>query len=276
MSTPPDYASYSKEQLESILKRIDQEQFPDRVAELKKRLLEGDYLQTQTSSKQDRLEALTYAPLLRKCGTILAVAGIIDVLITYFALLSKGSWNISILPILVGIYLTKNGRKFALFVRWCSYFGVTMLIMLLTLSYAFIQPMDLTLTQIRLQPVSMLSTFAYQLVWIGILVWLAKALSIPEITTLNSTPNTLKWIAQKPIPLGAFFSALILSVLMWFLNGTTAKHAMDIAQKVYGQEFQYYVSHLSVTHRDDRKYIKAQVIMWNKDKINSELVSWHE
>ena len=45
MNTSPDYATYSKEQLEGVLLRIDKERFPERVAEIKRRLKDGDHRQ---------------------------------------------------------------------------------------------------------------------------------------------------------------------------------------------------------------------------------------
>lgn len=275
MTTSPDYASFSKEQLEAALNKIDHDRFPESVAEIKKRLLEGDHLQVATSIQASEKTQLSYAPLLKKCASVLIVASILNLILTNIYLLA-GSWDFNILPILIAVILINNGRKFAAFVRWCSYFGATASVITLAATYFFIQPIDLTLTQIRLQPSQMFGTIAFQLFWTAILIWLARALSIPEITTSELKAGVLKWIAQKPVLVSAFIVTLFFSALVWFLSGTTAKHAIDIAQKMYGPEYQYQVTHLSYIQNSQGKFIKTQVTVWNKEKIESVPINWRE
>lgn len=275
MNTSPDYGNYSKEQLEGVLSRIDQDRFPERVAEIKKRLLDGDHLQVPTPIQVPEQTQISYSPLLKKCGSVLIAASILNLILTNIYL-PAGSWDFNILPILVAVILINKGRKFAAFIRWCSYFGATAYVITLAATYFFIQPIDLTLTQIRLQPSQMVGAITYQLFWIAILIWLAKTLSIPEITTSESKSGALKWITQKPILVSVFLATLSFSYLVWFLNGATAKHAIDIAQKMYGTEFQYHVTYLSFVQNSDGKHIKAQVTVWNKEKIASVPINWKE
>lgn len=275
MNTSPDYANYSKEQLEGVLSRIDHNRFPERVAEIKKRLLDGDYLQVPIPKLVSEKTQVNYLPLLKKCGGVLIAAGLLNFILTNIYL-PAGSWDFNILSILVAIILINKGRKFAAFVRWCSYFGATAYVITLAVTYFFIQPIDLTLTQIRLQPSQVLGSITYQLFWTAILIWLARALSIPEITTSESKPGVLKWIAQKPILVSAFIVTLFLSALVWFLSGATAKHAIDIAQKMYGPQYQYQVTHLSYMQSSQGKFIKTQVTVWNKETVFSTPINWKE
>ena len=275
MNTSPDYSTYSKEQLEGVLSRIDQDRFPERVAEIKKRLLDGDYLQVPTRIQASEETQVPYLPLLKKCGGVLIAAGILNIILTNIYL-PAGSWKFNILPILVAVILINKGRKFAAFVRWCSYFGATASIMTLGATYFFIQPIDLTLTQMRLQPSQMVGSITYYLFWVTVLLWLARALSIPQIKTSDSKSGALKWITQKPISVSALLAILSFSYVIWFLSGATAKHAIDIAQKMYGTEFQYHVTYLGFVQSAEGKHIKAQITVWNKEKIASVPISWNE
>lgn len=275
MNTSPDYASFSKEQLEAALNKIDQDRFPESVAEIKKRLLEGDHLQVATPIQASEKTQLSYAPQLKKCAGVLIAAGILNIILTNIYL-PAGSWDFNLLSILVAVILIYNGRKFAAFVRWCSYFGATASVITLAATYFFVQPIDLTLTQFRLQASQMFGSIAYPLFWIAILIWLARTLSIPEITTSESKSQVFKWITQKPILVSALFTTLFFSVLVWFLSGATAKHAVDIAQKMYGTEFQYHVTYLGIVQSSEGKYIKAQITVWNKEKIESVPINWKE
>ncbi len=171
----------------------------------------------------------------RKAGIILIVVGIIDICIMVYCIANDIAYSSSFntFAVITGILLITGSEITARVVRWFSAFMVIAFIGMLFLSPIFI-PIQLLITQTKLNPVGMLGSFAFSFMLIGILAWVYVQLSTP------SALHKLRWAGYKTgKPKSALYVALGLIVLAsaifsFQLNGESAVKAKALVKEQLG------------------------------------------
>jgi len=207
----------------------------------------------------------------RKAGIALLVIGILDIGVMAYYIANKINYSSSfnIFAVIVGIFLMKGGVKTARYVRWFSAFFVIIFIGMLFL-FPIAIPVELLITKIKLNPVSMLESYALSIVLIGILAWVYRQLS---------TPNALQKLKESGYNTGKPKSALFVAIAFMVLGGVffnfivnseSATKAKALAKEQLGSQYNYHISSLSMSSNRG----SAVVTAYNSNEIKNITVKW--
>ena len=114
-----------------------------------------------------------YAPILKRVGSVLLVVGLIDIAVMIYCIANGISYSSSfnIFAVIAGIFLLRGSLRTASVVRWFAVFMLSGFVALL-ISWPFMQPLDLTLTQLRLNPGASVAAVALVAFVLSLLFWL--------------------------------------------------------------------------------------------------------
>ena len=118
-----------------------------------------------------------HTPILKRVGAVLLAVGLIDIAVMIYCIANRISYSSSfnIFAVVAGIFLLRGSLRAASIVRWFSVFMLSGFVALL-IAWPLMQPVGLTLTQIRLNPRTSIATFAFLAFVLGLLFWLAREL----------------------------------------------------------------------------------------------------
>ena len=207
----------------------------------------------------------------RKAGIVLLIIGIIDIGVMIYCIANKISYSSSfnIFAVIAGVLLIKGGVKTARIVRWFSAFFVIAFISMIFL-FPITMPIQLLATQIKLNPMGMLGSYAFSLVFIGVLIWVYRQLS---------TPGALAKIGQAGYKTGKPKSALYAAIgimifggvmFAFLFNSESAEKAKALAKEQLGPAYEY---HISSMHTSGDKG-SAVVTAYNSNEIKNVKVKW--
>ncbi|NKI17535.1 hypothetical protein HCU74_08900 [Spongiibacter sp. KMU-166] len=207
----------------------------------------------------------------RKAGFGLLVIGIIDLGIIAYAIANKISYSSSfnIFAVIAGILLIKGGVKTARAVRWFSAFLFVAFIGLLAVM-PIITPVGLLITQIKLNALSVVGSFAYGLVFVGVLIWVHIQLSTPESLRVLEKAGYKTAKPKSAYIAGAGLLALAVGLSTAFLNGESAQKAKALAKEQLGPEFNYHVTSMTTFGRSGH----ASVAAYTDKEIHRVQVQW--
>lgn len=207
----------------------------------------------------------------KKAGIALLVIGIIDIGIMAYCIANKISYSSSfnIFSVIAGIFLMKGGVKTARAVRWFSAFLVVAFIGLLIVT-PFTTPFGLLLTQIKLNALSIVGSFAFGLVFIAVIIWVHLQLSTPEALNLLAQAGYKTGKPKSAYIAGGVLLVLGVGLSAGLLNGESAQKAKALAQEQLGPSFQYHVASMSTSGNSGR----ASVTAYTDKEIRSVQVQW--
>ena len=207
----------------------------------------------------------------RKAGIVLLVIGILDIGVMAYCIANKISYSSSfnIFAVIAGIFLIKGGIKTARVVRWFSAFFVIAFIGMLFL-FPITMPIELLLTQIKLNPVGMLGSYAFSILFIGVLTWVYFQLSSTDALERLSRAGY-----KTGKPKSALFTALAIMIFggvmfAYLFNSESAAKAKSLAEEKMGSNYKYHISSLSAS--GDSGF--AVVTAYNENEIRAVRVKW--
>ena len=91
--------------------------------------------------------------VLRRTGLVLVIVGVLDIGLMIYAILSRTAYtsSLNIFAVIAGVFLLRGNMRAVRVVRFFALFFAAALVAVLTVS-SLVQPVDLTLTQFRLNP----------------------------------------------------------------------------------------------------------------------------
>ncbi len=207
----------------------------------------------------------------RKAGIALLVIGILDIGVMAYCIANKISYSSSfnIFSVIAGILLMKGGVKTARVVRWFSAFFIIAFIGMLFI-FPITIPVQLLVTQVKLNPVGMLGSFAFSISFIGVLIWVYKQLSssvalakLEQAGYKTGKPKSALYAALGVMVLGG--------VMFGFLfNSESAEKAKALAKEQLGENYNYHISSLNMSGNKG----SAVVTAYNSNEIRNVSVSW--
>jgi len=279
----PDYSKYDQEQLRQIRRSIDAERFPERVAQIEARLGElaaqpGVSAASPAAAVADRPRAdpASYRPAMRRAARVMACVAAVDVAAGIWnAMHGMGSmFNIDVSSLVVMLLLAFGGLRVAIVLRWLSMVGVPMLAVWPLL--AFFQPLDLTLTQLALQPSAYVINFLLPMFKSGMSVWMLYLLSDPAIRRARAFEGRKPYDMRVPLALGALLLAGYGVMLFTLMFGERGRHAEQLAAQKEGAKYRYHVNNIRVMGSNDGTFVSATVVVWNDKFVGGMDVSWKE
>ncbi|MCU6497083.1 hypothetical protein LPN04_04660 [Rugamonas sp. A1-17] len=281
----PDYSKYDQEQLRQIRRSIDTERFPERVAQIEARLAE---LAAQPSvsaaspaaaaavADRPRADPASYRPVMRRAAKVMACVAAVDVAAGIWnAMHGMGSmFNIDVSSLVVMLLLAFGGLRVAIVLRWLSMVGVPMLVVWPLL--AFFQPLDLTLTQLALQPSAYVINFLLPMFKSGMSLWMLYLLSDPAIRQARAFEGRKPYDMRVPLALGALLLAGYGVMFFTLMMGERGRHAEQLAAQKEGAKYRYHVNNIRVISNSNGTFVSATVVVWNDKFVGGMDVSWQE
>lgn len=302
METTPNYANYSKEQLEGVLRRIDRERFPERVVEVEQRLIDGNYRKEEKNgstnsperdvpvklnlkdgnrenSREIKTATLKGIQIVEKVGAGFLLFGVAYLVLNIFLQFGTDSYIFDLLPIAMGASLLRIKEHHldqAVIFRWLAQIFIPVSILTTISTYAFIQPWDLSLTQFRLFPVDSFGFLVFFMLQIALMAWAVHTLSIPEIIQLQPKTRFFQMFLRNPIPVGLSTACIFVWGIHASLNGETAQQGLERAKRELGSGFNYAVTHVTT---GKSKYGQRRIVFvtaWTQKEIIVIEENWND
>lgn len=205
------------------------------------------------------------------------MVGLIDIAVMIYCIANRISYSSSfnIFAVVAGIFLMRGSLRAALIVRWFSVFMLATFTAFL-LAWPFMQPMNLTLTQLRLNPGASFSMAAFMAFVLGLLFWLVRELGRKPIQAARTRAGRKEWDMRIPVVTGVGLVVVLGIVLVPMLSGESANHAKSIAKQQVGQGYRFHVSSLNIAKNNQGTFVSAVVTAWNDNEIRNIPVHWEE
>lgn len=273
----PDFSRYDEEQLRQVRSRIDAERFPDRIAQIDARLAELANAPPlpQASAPRPVADRASYLPPMRRAGMLwLALA---------VATLGFGIWSappgaafsqLNISGVVLAAFLLGGGLRVAVVVRWLMWLGVVATVMIVPLTFS--QPLDLTLTQLRLAPALYLGTVLLTVAQAALTIYSLRLLGDPAIQAGRDLEGRRRFDMRIPFALGALLGAATLFFLNGQLWGERGRHAERLALAQAGPGYRYQAHYIYINVNQNGTFVTANVTAWNEQTVGNVAVNWKE
>jgi hypothetical protein len=221
----------------------------------------------------------THGWILKRVGGVLVAVGLIDIAVMIYCIANQISYSSSfnIFAVIAGGFLLRGSLRAASLVRWFAVFIVAVFISAL-ISLPFVQPLDLTLTQIRLEPVGSLAIIiAFVAFVLGILLWISKELGRQPVQAALISARIKGRDIRIPAAAGVGLVVVVSIFLVAFLQlSGSAERARSIAEQQVGTGYRFHVRSLNVVQNNQGKSVSGVVIGWNEKEIKTIPVHWRE
>jgi len=218
----------------------------------------------------------SHIPLLKRAGAVLVVLGALDLLVLLYSSLAGLAYASSfhVFAVAAGIGLLRGSLRAASLVRWCAAFGLCACGVML-LAWPLMQPVDLTLTQLKLQP-RVLPSIGTTAALLVLLHWLYRTLGAPAVLAARRAAGRKPRHMGVPAASGAGLALALCALLSLLLHGEASEHARQVAQRQFGPDYRYHVAALKVSRSGRGKQVEGVVTAWNASEIRSIPVAWRE
>jgi hypothetical protein len=214
-------------------------------------------------------------PGVRRVGGVLLVVGLVDLTITLARLSTAGPYPAILdgTAIAAGIWLLSGRARAALWVRSLAIFlvagGVALIIALPVL-----QPLGLTVTEVRLDPIGCLAKAGPIAAALCLLLWVARELGRRPVQDSIISAGIRRWDMRLPAQAGG--GVVVLGCLMLFLalHGQSADLATSLALQQLGPDYRYHLSWISSSGNGSGTSVNGVVTAWNDKEIRRVLLHW--
>src|SRR3984957_7747075 len=211
----------------------------------------------------------------KRAGWVLLAAGILAGSATIARVTALGPYVAACagIAVLTGTWLFLGGPRAALWVRTLVVFllaaGITGLI-----AAPLYQPMDLTFTEIRLDPGTFATAAVLAAVVLGLLLWVTLELGRPPIQDAIASARIRRWDMRMPAEAGCG-TVVLAGLLLWLmLHGQSAELATSLALQQLGPDYRYHLSWISNSNNGHGTSVSGVVTAWNHKEIKEVLLHW--
>lgn len=207
----------------------------------------------------------------KRAGIALVVIGLLDIGVMIYCIMNGTSYSSSfnIVAVIAGIFLLRRGIKTARIIRWFTAFFISACLGVIIL-FPLLMPLDLLVTQLKLNPVGTLFSYGTPAIFLCILVWIYLELS----STCSKDLYKAKGY-KSGHPKSALYASLVLIIMgcalfYFLLSGESASKAKELAKEQLGDSYKYHIT--SMTTSGARG--SAVVTAYNKYEIKNLRVQW--
>jgi hypothetical protein len=223
------------------------------------------------------MEPETYRAILKRVGWVLVVIGLIDVGVMVYCIVNRQSYSssLNLFAVIAGIFLLRGGLRTAAVVRW---FSVFMLVGFLAMACVapFLQPWDLSLTELRLNPGSFAIGVIFYLLALGLLFWVARQLGLEPVQVAIAKAGVKRRDVRYAVAAGVGLAVLLGISIPLISNGESAERAKSIAKQEVGPGYQLHLSSIRVSSVGHRTNASGVVTAWNHQEIRSVPFHWED
>lgn len=270
MNTSPDYATYSKEQLEGVLLRIDKERFPERVAEIERRLKDGDHRQDPAVQVQSPKELSKDLLAAERVGAVSILFIISYFILNLFIQFGTDDYVIDLIPFIAGATLVKIKKdtiQTIAFSRFLAHAFVAASLIFTAINFSFIQPWNLSTTQFKLFPRDSFGYLAFFTLKITLFVWAGRTLATAEVLKFQQSSKWFRTVLLHPIPIGLLAALLFGWMTYSKVNSEVAQQGVAKARIEYGAQFNYTATAVKTKQKLVGPTHSVAVTAWNQEKI---------
>ncbi|MET1079032.1 MAG: hypothetical protein ABWY06_13545 [Pseudomonas sp.] len=215
--------------------------------------------------------------ILKRVGIILVIIGALDIAYMIYCIANKISYSSSfnIFSVIAGMFLFKGSLKAASFVRWFAAFLLGGFATLLVV-FPFFQPVNLTITQVELNPGKIFVACVFMLFVSAVLYWLVHELGRDEVLQAIKTEGGKIRSIKFAIGCGILLVMLLAVCIHVLMSGESAGKASAIALKEAGSGYKAHVTSLNISKSSSGTTVSGIVTVWNKNEIRTIPVSWRE
>jgi hypothetical protein len=223
------------------------------------------------------MESIAHAPILRKTGIVLLAVGLLDIAVMVYCVANDISYSSSfnILAVVTGIFLLRGSLRAASLVRWFAVFCLASFASLIV-AWPFVQPIDLTFTQIHLNPPAALKTAVFLAGALALLYWLQSQLGRPLVLAAIARSGRKLRDMRVPAAAGLSIVVLLAGSRGFMFNGEPATKAISIAEQKLGPTYRYHVSSLNISTTSQGTSVAGVVTAWKAQQVVEVPVAWRE
>lgn len=222
------------------------------------------------------IETHTAPQILHRAGVVLLVVGAVDIAYMIWCLSTGASYSYSmtIPAVIAGVLLMRGSLRAASALIWIA--AILLPMALASGAMSLMQPLDLTLTQLRVAPAAHFGAALPLVIFCGLLYWLLQQLGRQPVQAAIQTAGRKKPVINVALTIGVALSMLALTGKQLGQNSDLKKKAEQLAQEKHGAQFRYHAT--SITPRDDMEgtFVEAKVQAWNQNSVDTVDVFWKE
>jgi hypothetical protein len=223
------------------------------------------------------MEQHPYVSILRRAGTVLIAIGVLDIAVMIYCIVNGISYSssLNVFAVVAGFFLLRGSLAVAGLVRWFSVFFLSALCAL-AFVWPVVQPVDLTLTQVRLSPFAAAVSALLLVALVCLFAWLQRQLGRPPVLVATKAAGKKIRSMWVPAAAGLALVALLAVVVPLALGGESGSKAKAVAQGQLGAGYKYHVSSLSVSTTSRGTSVSARVTAWSDKEVRIVPVEWSE
>jgi len=214
---------------------------------------------------------------LKRVGAVLLAVGVLDIAYLIYCVATGINYSSSfnIFAVIAGALLVRGSLRAASAVRW---FGTFMLaaIAATALAWPLIQPLDLTITQVRLAPLQALASLGFLAFLVALLGWVCTRLGSAEILAARSAAGRKSRDLRIPAVAGVGLVLAMAALIPLPLKGESGAKAKELAQQQLGDGYRYHVSSIRVSTNSDGTFVASTVTAWNEREVKVVPLQWRE
>jgi hypothetical protein len=223
------------------------------------------------------LDNEAHLAILKRVGAVLVAVGVIDIAYMIYCIVNRMSYSssLNLFAIIAGILLMRGGLKTAMGVRWFGTFMLSAFVALLV-AWPAIQPIGLTIMQIRVSPGVFVGEMTLVVFTLGLLFWVLRELAREPIQAARDAAGLKRRDMRIPAALGigVLVAAGIGQHLL--LGGESAERAKSMAEKEVGPGYRFHVSSINIFESSRVKKVSGVVSVWNDKGVKDIPVRWEE
>lgn len=223
------------------------------------------------------MDQQAHAQVLRRAGMVLVAVGAIDIAVMVYCIANGISYSssLNIFAVVAGVFLIRGSLVAAGLVRWFAVFFLAAMCALLV-AWPFMQPIDLTLTQARLSPISTGVSVLLLLAVAVLCLWLQRQLGSPPVIVATRASGKKVRSMRAAAAAGLGLVLLLAVAIPQMLAGESGARAKTVAQERLGAGYRYHVSSLSMSTTSGGTTVSARVTAWNEKEVRVVPVEWNE
>jgi len=216
-----------------------------------------------------------HTSILKRVGAVLLVVGLIDIVVMIYSAVSGISYysSFNIFAVVAGVFLLRGSLRAASIVRWFAVFMLASFVVL-PIVFIFMQPIDLTLTEIRLNPGVSLATFAFMGLLLALLVWVTRELGREPVMVAREHAGRKRRDMRIPAAIGVVMVLVMGIMFSLLLSGETADHARSMAEQQVGPGYRFHVSSMHIFKSNQGTFVSGIVKAWDGNEVLNIPVRW--
>jgi hypothetical protein len=214
---------------------------------------------------------------LRRVGQVLIALGLADVAVLVYSAVTGASWSsgLGFFAIAAGFFVMRGSLRVASVVRWAAAFSASAGVALVAV-WPWVQPLDLTLTLARLNPLTVAVTAVVSGALLAVLVWVVVQLGQPAVLQARAAAGRPVRRLRIPVVLGAGLTVGLAAIAITFAAGDTALKARDMAAAQLGSGYRYHVTALTIRNTQQGASVRGIVTAWSATEVRNVAVKWDE